>query len=280
MSIFDINGKPLKQVYHVSGISIDASYNLDGEVVFQPCDIVVMTYNVQHFDGINSQEELQEKIVTKWQPDIIGLQEMPNQSPLPSIAQNMLEGYNVYSITALALASKQTISNVTEYEFTNQDPQEIERWGGSRRYIKGYANIKNKNVCVISTHLAVLNSEYTIAQMMELLDVVENEPYFILIGDFNFPGLAVRDPIYNSMYKPFIDAGYHLANCADDSDFNKTFGNATVATEQINLGTCPDNIITSGNIDILTTAYDLTKFEYLNGDVIDHIPVVSYLKIN
>lgn len=277
MAIYNKNGEIVSMVYDYQGSTLQQAYDKDGNPLMSS-SFIVMSYNVQDFKGINSQQSLQNAIVYKYNADLIGFQEFYNANTVPQIASNMLASYDYlyrsYHINFIAMASKKQMTDVVATDFVTQDPRDLEEWGETRAYIKGYLNIWGHNVCIINTHLCLTPSPKW-AQMAELFEIAENEEYCILIGDFNSYSLSIDGDDYIHMYKPFVDAGYKLAN----SNFTKTFTEAKSASSLNDFDTAPDNIIVSGNINIDSVVFDTTKLNYLNGSKIDHIPIIATLSI-
>lgn len=277
MAIYNKNGEIVSMVYDYQGSTLQQAYDKDGNPLMSS-SFIVMSYNVQSFKGINSQQSLQNAIVYKYNADFIGFQEFYNSNTMPQIASNMLVSYDyLYRSshkTYIAMASKKQMTDFLSTDFVTQDPRDLEEWGLTRQYIKGYLNIWGHNVCIINTHLCLTASPRW-AQMAELFEIAENEEYCILIGDFNSYSLSIDGDDYIHMHKPFVDAGYKLAN----SNFTKTFTEAKSASSLNDFDTAPDNIIVSGNINIDSVVFDTTKLNYLNGSNIDHIPIIATLSI-
>ena len=85
---------------------------------------------------------------------------------------------------------------------------------------------------------------------------------------------------YIGIFKPFVDAGYNLANSTTEKGFTKTWTTSATATSTAEMTYPCDNIITSSNIDINSVVFDDTKFSYLNGQSIDHIPLIAEVTIS
>ncbi len=281
MAVYNINGNKVELVYDVSSERLQHVYDINKNRLLVD-NIVVMSYNVQDYKGINAQQAMQNAIISKYDADIIGVQEFYGTDTVPTIASNMFNGYNLYRTNHKnfnAIASKISLSDITVADYQSQDPQDMSQYSETRSYIKGYFTKNGKRICVINTHLCLLTTSYKYQQMSELFALAENEEYCIITGDFNFFGMSVEDNDYINMYKQFVDAGYNLANCTEDRGFTKTYSNSTTATSLDDFTSAPDNIIVSGNININSVIYDLTKLNYLNGSVIDHIPIIATLQI-
>lgn len=283
MAVYDKNGNALVNVYDKDGTQLNQCYDKDGNPLMStsPYDLVVMTYNVGAWSNINSQLALQQSIINTYTPDLIGLQECGSSASgtIPSV---IFSGYQTkhwsgqYNYQAF-LAKTITLTDYEKANFVNQI-------GETRYWMKCYFQFHGKTICWITTHLNhKRTSDYVtnrIAQMQEVFALAEQEEYVILTADFNSGGMSMSDDEWIGMYKPFVDAGYNLSNCDSTWGFTKTYSSLTTA-ESLNDFTLPtDNIITSGNIDIVNRVIDTTKLSYLNGDVIDHVPIISYLKVN
>lgn len=288
MSVYDINGVALSNCYDKDGELLNAAYDLNGEQVFpDSVTLKVMTYNVQYFSGINAQTAMQTEIVNKYQPDIIGMQELKNYtlSNLPTTGKTMLTAYSVQQLSnhvnKLMVATKgYALNNLVIADYEHQDPEDISRWNETRAYMKADLNIGGKAVTFINTHLCFITESIKWQQMEELFAIAQQCESVIITGDFNSMQMSAEADDYINMYKPFVDAGYRLANNSPTAGFTNTYTSSATATSVSELLTAPDTIIVSGNIDINSVVFDPTKFSYLNGDVIDHIPVVAEITIN
>lgn len=274
--------------------TITVSYNGMSKDVAVPVNrkdpnFIVMSYNVQTFTGINAQEAMQRDIIANNNPDIIGFQEFSYSDSTPAIAANMLASYQYISRSNpwhyMAMASKTTkindlVLDMYQHQDRGTDGQQRE---SARCYMKAYIYVNNKRVAWFNTHLSYIQDtpgiEAKRGQMQELFNLVRDEERFIITADFNNTALSVSGEDYIQMFKPFVDAGYNLANCTEKTGFNKTWGSSTTATSQNELNYATDCIITSGNIDIVKVEYDMTKFNNLDGNQIDHIPIIAKLYI-
>lgn len=287
MAVYNKSGNEINVVYGIDGTQLLNAYSYDGEQVFpDESAFKVMTYNVQFFNGINSQSALQTAIINKYTPDIIGMQELGTYSAsnLPAVGSAMLADYPTKQFSnhknKVLIASKDyTLSNIVIADFVNQDPEDMSQYSETRAYMKADITVNGKTVTFINTHLCYLTQSVKWQQMGELFSIAEQCEYAIITGDFNSGAMTAESDDYIHMYKPFVDAGYNLANNSPQAGFTNTFTTATTASSLSDLTTAPDTIITTGNIDINSVVFDTTKFSYLNGSSIDHIPVVAYLSI-
>ena len=140
--------------------------------------------------------------------------------------------------------------------------------------------VGGKTITWINTHLCYLTQSVKFLQMAEVLALAETKDYVIITGDFNSMAETINDTEYTNMFKPFVDAGYNLANCTLERGFTKTWTDSVTATSLSDFSTTTDNIITSSNIQIQSVIYDVTKLSYLDGNKIDHIPLIAELVIN
>ena len=277
--IYNKSGNELNTVYNVGSQSVETAYDVSGNIVFGGLDydLTVMTYNIQYFGGINSQTTMQQHIIDTYDADVIGLQELGTSGSMPSVGSAVLTEYPYKYIgvqtNKTALVSKTELSNIASAVFTNQASE-------TRGYQKAYISFAGKNICWINTHLEYISDSVKYAQMGEIFTLADDEDYVIITGDFNSECEAITDNDYIGLYKQFVDAGYNLANCSVDAGFTKTWTNSATATSTNDLTYATDSIITSGNIDIVSVTFDPTKFSYLDGNPIDHIPVIARLKIN
>ena len=278
MAVYNKAGTEIESVYGLSGSELEQAYDISGNELLPvgPTDeIVVMTYNVQWFSGLNANEEMQDEILTTYEPDFIGLQELG--ASMPAAGTRILANYPVIEIgvqsNKTGMASKWHLTDAEGAVFENQATE-------TRGYQKAYfRTASKKTICWINAHLETSSYESVkVAQAEELFDLVENEPYFIITGDFNTVCKSVNDTEYSTIMEQFINAGCHSANCSAQHGFIDTWTAGKTAE-----GTwypC-DHVITSANITIQNVIADTTKITTSAGlEEIDHIPLVAYLKIN
>lgn len=282
--IYDKDGTQLYMAYGKDGSELNEVYDVNGNIVFAgDIHLKVMTYNVQWFTGINSQQAMQQSIINTYNADIIGVQEISTNGTIPSVGQTVLSSYSYQQLSNhknyLAMMSKFPLSNVVVADFENQDPNDMTQYGETRAYMMADISVGGKTITWINTHLC-LTDEYKYLQMKEIFDIMETKEYAIATGDFNIKTYnSTSDAPYINMVKQFADAGYNVANNKATGHTN-THTSATTASSLADLVSPLDDIITTGNIDILSVTFDTTKFSYLNGSAIDHIPVIADLQIN
>ena len=282
MAIYDINGNSVPMVSGIDGSVLDQAYDINGNPLIN--SVVVMTYNVQRCRGINSQKAMQDAIFELYDADIIGLQELGTDTSLPSTL-SALNGYAVKQFSdhnnkVLMVKKTGSLSNVVIADFVNQDPLDMSTYGETRAYIKADMAVGGKTISWINTHLCYLTPSYKYLQMAEIFNLAEQCEYCIITGDFNSQTVNTTSDDYLNMYKQFVDAGYNLANNSPTAGFQNTYANSATASSLSDLTDAPDTIITSSNISINNVIFDTTKFSYLNGSVVDHIPVIAELRIN
>ena len=279
MGLYSSKGSPVYSAYNSSGEPVFTIYDKQALVKF-PYDLCVMSFNPQWFTGINSQEKMLMDIFFKNNADLVGLQEASKTETIPAVGNNIMCMLYPYSAifnhyNYLALKSKYELSDITMADYVSQDPNMNE----TRGYLKAYITVNGKRVCFITTHLE-LQETYRNAQMAELFAIAENENYVILTGDFNTVSNELDSDDYRNMYKQYVDAGYHLANCSERNGFIKTYSGGNNHTTLDQFRSACDNIIVSGNIDIVAREVDTTKLHFLDGNNIDHCPIVAKLIIN
>ena len=278
MAIYDKDGISINSVYGVEGGILSQAYDIEGNELIEQTSFTVMSYNVQKFEGLNANESMQNGIIATYNPLIVGLQELGTNAVLPTIGENIFSNYPYKYLSPSipnrpAIVSKLPLVNAEGVEFTNQI-------GETRGYQKSYFTFNGKTICWINTHLATSDSESAkVAQAHEVYELVQNETYFIITGDFNTVCKSVSDTEYTTIMKQFIDAGYNSANCSAQHGFLDTWTGGSTA-----IGTwypC-DHIITSANIDIDTVIVDTTKIDVAaqTGQTIDHLPIIAYLTVN
>lgn len=285
MSVYDVNGNEIFAVYDVEGTELSQAYDIDGNPLlsFEPVDLTVMTYNVQHFTYINSQAEMLAKIFGDNDPDIIGIQEISTSRSVPTVGANALVNYPYIElsnhINYNGLASKIALSNVVSTDYQTQDQYDIDTCNETRCYMKCYFTVGNRQICWLNTHLSFHTASARYAQIAELFNIAQQERYVIITGDMNGVPFSTEDDDYIYMFKQFVDAGYNLANCSPTAGFTKTWTSARYPASLADLTNPYDNIITSGNITIRSVTFDTTKFDYETGNAFDHVPVVAEVTI-
>lgn len=271
MSVYDINEIPLDTVYDINGTSLEQAYNIIGEPLLDDGTANVMTFNIQRWEGINSNVTLMNSIFNAYQPILVcSIQETGSNGTLNYVGTQFQTGKAMES---------SSIPNKTAFLFNTSytDYSEVvysTNSGETRGYQKCFVSINGKSVALYNTHLEPYNASIRTAQMTELLADIAQENYFIAMGDYNF---IPND--YNAIAKPCVDAGYNLANWTSVNDLVLTWFNGTTvdgSTEKYP----HDNIIVSSNITINSVTYDQRKITAQTGQIIDHIPIIVNLTVN
>ena len=240
-----------------------------------------MSYNVYCFHDINGNASVQKKIMDKNKAVVVGMQELSTSRHINAVGQAALAAYHYKYMSAhkafMGFASKEPLKNLRYRDFKTQDPQDITQYGQTRAYMMADLTISGKTVTLINAHLAFLTQAIKFRQMQELLDVAKTLKYVIIMGDFNCFITSPGDAEYIAMYQPFVQAGFHLANCADK--ITKTWTDK-ISPKSLSDFTYPtDNIITSPSIAIKKVYFDKIKLSHPTGDPMDHIPLVALVEI-
>lgn len=233
-----------------------------------------MTYNVQAFTGLNADKTMQQSIIEEYEPSIIGLQEIGNLY-YPSAVVDYLDN-EYWSMESgeqyqkCGIASKYGLFNVQYHDFTTNGAE-----------VKGYQTaefkFKGKTVFWVNAH-TISSGDLTenIAQCMELLDLVADKETFIITGDLNTDISSTSGTQYAACIKPFIDAGYKLANCQSEFIGTYTSGKNTQGTWYSD-----DNIICSADFTISNVRRDTIKIAEagVQDKVIDHVALICELTL-
>lgn len=289
MAIYVKTGNLLAAAFQVNGAPLARAYSKDRTLVFpdgpQTQPLRVMSYNVGSWTsfGVNATTEnqgfwypLQNAIFEQERADLCGIQEYYNAIGSYSVP-TMLEQYFRYLFTVnksskkagRAICSVYPMSNTQEINFQNQS-------GEIRSYLIGDVTIGGKTVKFLTAHLALVTATI-ILQIQELLQAVSGFDYWILTGDFNIPFPNKESSGYQNLIKPFLDAGYHVAN-GSTFGFIPTF--STKAPGDDSDWRVLDNIMCSANIDITDVYVDTEKLTTLTTQGIDHLPLIANMVIN
>lgn len=250
--------------------------------------LTVMSYNVQWFSGRNANTIMQDAIIRKFNPDIIGLQEFREYTPA-AIDVSVTSGMDVwstifkdYEYTHIAKFGNTNLKgNASKLEMFDLVDKAFDVWHGETRgYTKCYIMVNGKKICWINTHLATTDLQADkIAQANQIVNLVKDEPYFIVTGDFNTrhePKLGE----FNSIMKPFLDIGANTANfkAADNYIFTYCDGRDFSSGNKYP----HDHVITSANISIDKVFADDTKYMnmFMDTNSLDHVPLVAFLTVN
>lgn len=278
--MYRVDGNAINSAYDNAGQSLSQAYDVNGNPLIQEADLVVMTYNIQWFTGINANQSMQTGILDAYKPDIIGFQEFQKatSSSIPAMATALLSGDYPYINMGNygnknALASKYEMTNFATVPHTTQTMD-------GQSYSTATIMIEGKEILLLVSHVTTSDYETTkVAQVHEVYEAVQDAEYFIIMADFNTVCKSVNDTEYTTIMKQFVDAGYNVANCSEQFGFKDTWTSGSTAG-----GTwypC-DHIITSSNIAMNTVIVDTSKIDVAvqTGKSIDHLPIVAYLTVN
>lgn len=244
----------------------------------------IMSFNVQGWNGSNSNQTIMKNIIDTYNPDVVCLQEtlktsIDSQPVSTTLFTNYPYLYRPTEIyNCVSIFSKYPLSNtsVTIYETQGEE---------TRGYAKANITINKNNIVIFNTHLEILPNETTsrpirVAQAQELLEAVKNEEYFIVCGDFNtYDANNITGYDYINVIKPFLDMEYKSANCSNQHGFLRTWYDGNTIYDST-VSRCLDQIITSPNIDINYVFVNKDKDITVNSNPIDHLPIVSFCQIN
>lgn len=270
--MYRYNGEQIQTAYGVNGEALAQAYDVYGNPLITTYDLAVMTYNVQHFSGRNSNQAMQERILQAYQPDIVGLQEL-GSGTMPALGVTLFADYENQFLGSdtnkSGIVSKYALTNPAFTAYTQKASE-------TRGYEKTYITVNGKQIALFNTHVETISS-MTVhnAQLKQLFDDMQTETSFIALGDFNAETHSKTDSEYINGLQQFVDAGYHMVNWKDG--FTDSWFNGTTVTGSNYKCPC-DNIITSQDINIVRWVYDPIKLEYESG-AIDHIAVVAYLEV-
>lgn len=291
--IYDISKNILDLAYDVNGDSLTKAYDIDGVEIFPIDSLIVKTmeYNVGGWytgnggnvpaASKNSYEMLLRNTLSDDEAEIVGFQEYWNNfcadgTTAVSIlddyytSNNAINGDTTYG--GRGISANYPLMSSTTFEFSThtsyQHPNLVDVF-----------QINGHNVYVLSCHLDWDSQEMQETQVQELIEYLSDKEYFIVFGDFNASITTSENRTsaeYIGVCKPFIDAGYNMANWK--SSFLATYYNGSSASASSSI-LCTDNIITSANIGVYNPHVDTRKLTDGLGDVIDHIPLIATLTI-
>lgn len=293
MALYDKNGNELVTAYDAEGSEALTVYDANGDVAWiADRQVIFCNYNVgQWYIGNGSRiptdvkteyTNLQTTIFNNIQPDICLMQEatttfcQDGTKAVDFLAPWFSDIHTTRGTTgfqAHMMASKTAeITNYTEVAFENAS-------GNYPGYETGYITINGKQIFLLNTHIITTPQATQDAQIAEVMAAVADKEYFIISGDFNMVIHELTDDDYINCIKPFVDLGYHTANCGDFGIFSTYYRTAEAEPED-GYKPATDQIITSANIDIVNVYVDTTKLTDDIADKIDHVPLVAVLDIN
>lgn len=287
--VYDIDKNQYDYAFDVDGVSLIQAYDIEKNPLFdiEPPIVEsfrVMSYNVGSWTAFGAKATsenqetwytLQNSILSTEDADLLGIQEYYSKIGNYSVP-TMLGQYYQYLFAVdwvsrkagRAIASKYPMTNAREVNFQNQN-------GEIRSYLIGDVSVEDKTIKFLTAHLALDNATIAL-QIGELLTTVQQFDYWILTGDFNIPFPNAQSDGYNILIKPFLDAGYHVANGADFG-FIPTFSTKTPEVDSD--WRCLDNIMCSANIDITNVYVNRKKITEHTGYAIDHLPLIAEMEI-
>lgn len=274
--MYDIDGNVLTSAFDISGMEIKAVHGISEM-------LRVMCYNIQRWSGNNALASIQDVAFGNGAA-IVGIQEWGNSiTTSASIGGKSIpdylagKGYSDLYVSSLdvnhkAIASMIKMEDMSETRYSQSHE--------TRSYTKSYFTFGGKRIALFNTHLDYqVESSIKFLQAKELLAAVAQEESFILTGDLNTTVRSTSENEFVQIVKPFIDAGYNVANGGEPWGLLMTYysGSTVEGSTQI---TPPDNIITSADIEIANVYLDTTKLTAGTGNVIDHIPLIADLIVH
>lgn len=285
--IYDKSGNLLHSIYDKNGDALSSGYDSEGQQIYLsvPITIKVMTYNVGQWyygsgDNVPANKDadyynLQNGMIQRNNPDVLVIQEYWKQfSKLPRTALSMLQQYFPYiheqggdsGYFGRCICSKYPISNYVVRTYTDNN---------QRYYDSCTITVGGIPITFTNTHLDVNSQDNRDAEIIQLIGYLAGQEWFVACGDYN-TAITSSDKTQEAWIhniKPFIDAGFHIANC--DDEFYFTSSNYPDGT----WNGCLDNIIVSPNITIQSVTVDETKRTDNLPERIDHMPLIAVLQL-
>ena len=282
MGVFNCFGNSLYDVsFDSDGQSLDDAYDVSADALYsEPFDLTVMSFNVMWFKGLNSHQDLMGDIFSEYDADVIGFEEFQeyDKSAIPDLATELLSDDYPYMEMGMygnknAIASKYPITNFVTI------PHHIQTIEG-QSYSIATIPINGKKIYFVVAHLTTSSHEWAkVEQAEELCNVLKRLPRFILTADMNTTCKSKSDPEYTTIIEQFVNAGFNMTNCTEETGFTNTWTDGT--TLEDTWYPC-DHIITSPNITINDVEFDMSKLEPAQQytSPIDHIPVIAYVTVS
>ncbi len=203
---------------------------------------------------------IRDQLFKRYAIDLAGLQEVDKnttRNPYDVLASFVNETYSAASFQEAIVFQGGSYGNgiLSTVDFVSTDGGKYEEIGSEgRAWHRVVFEMDGKEVALYNTHFA-LEYEVRVANLYELLEVMENDPteYKILTGDFNCT--------WESMY-PFLEE-YNLAN-GKDGNWICTTNSDWTGEDLVTEDHAIDNIITTRNIEVT----NITVIE--SGDLSDH----------
>lgn len=292
--IYSKDGVQLSSAFSVNGTPLTSAFNIGGVQIFpDELSLKVMTYNVGGWYNGTGQSvpaaydqlyyDLQNGILSRNNPDILCIEEYRDAFTTGGrTALSVLQQYYPYiearegttGYWGHAICSKYPISSYTDYHYSNST---------ERYYGKSVITVNGITLNVLVTHLDT-DATKRDAQSRELLAFAQTLTNVIACGDFNLHCHSKTDvfPVSGLVewesYRPWVEAGYHMANNDDVFGFIDTSYNS-----EYEWWYGLDNIIVSPNITLTSVTTDRTKVtDPITSDPnwkIDHIPLIATMQI-
>lgn len=295
MAVYNINNTQLSDVYGINDNSLDVAFDINNDIVFNKTPptptntLKVMSFNVGCFyteyypcpDAVsNAFYQRQRTIYNAHHPDFVGMPEwykyigtIDSSTLMDEYWADYIANYEAYNGSS---KPNNAITFASTYPITNNSIVAYQTQSGEVRYYqKGYITVDGITICVVNTHLS-LTSNIRAGQFNELLNMLENEEYFICVGDFNFQIQQAGDSEYNASVQLALNKGFNSAQNANS--ILKTWYSGQTAETSSNIYAL-DNIITSANLPISNVMVDTTKLTdglcTANNIIIDHLPIIA-----
>jgi endonuclease/exonuclease/phosphatase family metal-dependent hydrolase len=288
--IYDTNKNPYNYAFDVSKTRLNQAYDINKNPLLEiepptpTYKFKVMSYNVGSWTAfgvkatLENQETwytLQNSILNAERADLLGIQEYYSAIGSYSVTTMLGQYYEyLYAVdwvstkAGRAIASKYLMTNTAEINFQHQN-------GEQRSYLIGDVAVEGKTIKFITAHLALDNATIAL-QIGELLEAVRSFDYWILTGDFNIAFPNSQSDGYAILVKPFLDAGYNVAN-GSNFGFIPTFSTKKPGDESD--WRCLDNIMCSSNITITNVYVNRQKITEHVDYAIDHLPLIAEMEI-
>lgn len=289
MPVYNKNGTLLNSVYGLNGNHLQQAYDINGNPLLSGDELTVMQYNVgQWYTGSGSRmpntvydtySALHREIITANDPDIVAFEEYVDPvisgvsvaSMIGDLLPNSVVGSGSEAYMKKAIYTK----SLALTEAVNQNLV----WGN---LVRSTVQVNGKTIHIIATHWS--NTASQRAQESALtLALAQTFDYCIVLGDINTTCMSVEDSDYPAVIKPWIDAGFHSANCSPEFGFYNTWfaGHNFETVDYESRGAPNDSIFTSPNITIDEVYRDTHKIpvcEVLQTRL-DHAPLVAKLTV-
>ena len=291
MAIYSRNGQQVNTPFNQSGEEIYSAFDVFGTEVYAKIHTLkVMTYNVGTWyvgrhDNVPAEKDaeyyaLQKGIIQQNNADILFLEEYCKEfSKTGRTAISILQecGYTYIheqggdnpqasNANGRCIASKFPISNYVANTFND---------GGGMYYDYCSITVNGETINLVITHLHWQDRTKRASEMATIMTKLSDFNRFIFAGDFNSTNCYDETGLdYPILIEPLLDAGYNVANC---SDFGFII---TYSDEPDDSWTAVlDNIVTPGNMPIISAYRDETKFNDGLNDHIDHVPFIAIVEL-